>query len=416
MPTHLFGWLVAAVLFLFAAVSMLAAQRAWRSRKRIHNQLRSLEQEQNAILKGLELAARTAQKVLGPDPLPGTVEEIGRGFQRLFGAAGLDLNLSAGIGSSEATRFRIGDRIDEEPVGSHRDPSEDKTAGSILTFPILLRDERLGELRILESPLSPLSRGETEVARLLTELVAIGVRYRAQLRMIESTEDEKRRFVFATAHDLKTPISTIQQLIYVVLDGYAGELSPKGRELLGKIRGRADRLLELLSDLLNLATEEGDTAKRGDEDPVSLSGLFDAEVAYIKDDLQARGLELRSHRPEGPLTYNAASGDMEKIFGNLLSNAVKYTPRGGTIQVELIEAPTGFLFRVKDSGIGIPKDALPRLFTGFFRAPNARAMERHGSGLGLVLVQKLVQKYGGRIRVASREGEGARFEVLLPHG
>jgi signal transduction histidine kinase len=84
------------------------------------------------------------------------------------------------------------------------------------------------------------------------------------------------------------------------------------------------------------------------------------------------------------------------------------------VEASLEDTPAGVLFRVRDTGIGIPKESLPRLFTEYYRAPNAKAKERHGTGLGLSLVQKLVQKYGGKIRIESTEGEGTLVEVQIP--
>ena len=130
--------------------------------------------------------------------------------------------------------------------------------------------------------------------------------------------------------------------------------------------------------------------------PVSLSAIFDAEIEATRAACEARGIELSAHRPEGPLMRMAAKGDLEKVLSNLLSNAVKYTRPKGRIDARIEDSPGGILFRVKDTGIGIPRDAIPKLFTEYFRATNARDMERHGTGLGLALVQRLVRKYGGR--------------------
>jgi len=148
--------------------------------------------------------------------------------------------------------------------------------------------------------------------------------------------------------------------------------------------------------------------------PVSLSSVFDKQVEASRVACESRGIEIEAHRPDSPLMRMAAQGDLENILGNLLSNAVKYTPRGGRIEVRLEDSPGGVSFRVSDTGIGIPKESLHRLFTEYFRASNARLMERHGTGLGLALVQKLVRKYGGRIRIDSTEGKGTVVEALLP--
>jgi signal transduction histidine kinase len=106
--------------------------------------------------------------------------------------------------------------------------------------------------------------------------------------------------------------------------------------------------------------------------------------------------------------------DLENILGNLFSNAAKYTPPPGRITVTLETEDGHGRLRVSDTGIGIPEASMPNLFREYHRAPNARELTRHGTGLGLALVQQLVRKYGGRIRVESRLNEGTTFEVMLP--
>jgi len=96
-----------------------------------------------------------------------------------------------------------------------------------------------------------------------------------------------------------------------------------------------------------------------------------------------------------------------------VGNAIKYTPEGGTVSVQVEERDLHVTTTVKDTGIGIPAESLPRLFSEFYRAPNAKAFET-GTGLGLVIVQELVESFGGRISVESEEGRGATFTVHLP--
>ena len=114
------------------------------------------------------------------------------------------------------------------------------------------------------------------------------------------------------------------------------------------------------------------------------------------------------------MSRTAVRADLENILDNLLSNAVKYTPQGGRVTAELEMNDGAARLRVTDTGIGIPAASMPSLFREYFRAPNAKELTRHGTGLGLALVKRLVEKYGGTIRVESRLNEGSHFEVLLP--
>ena len=99
---------------------------------------------------------------------------------------------------------------------------------------------------------------------------------------------------------------------------------------------------------------------------------------------------------------------------NLVSNAVKYTPEGGQVTVRAWTEEDQIRLEVSDTGIGIPAEALPRIFTEFYRAKNARAMEVEGTGLGLVIAKDVVEQHGGEITVRSEVGQGSTFRVSLP--
>lgn len=106
---------------------------------------------------------------------------------------------------------------------------------------------------------------------------------------------------------------------------------------------------------------------------------------------------------------------LDEIFTNLVSNAVKYTPRNGLVRINLsMKGEDQILFEVSDTGIGISKEDIPRLFTEFFRADNAKAIEENGTGLGLVIVKEVVDRLGGSIEVESKIGEGTRSTCILP--
>jgi len=105
---------------------------------------------------------------------------------------------------------------------------------------------------------------------------------------------------------------------------------------------------------------------------------------------------------------------LDRICNNLVSNAIKYTPEGGSVLVTLKRDEGETCICVKDSGIGIPDDAIHHLFEDFYRAPNAIAIERQGTGLGLSIVKETVSSFGGRITVESEVGKGSSFTVTLP--
>jgi signal transduction histidine kinase len=133
----------------------------------------------------------------------------------------------------------------------------------------------------------------------------------------------------------------------------------------------------------------------------------------LKTVAEGKGLALSVERPSEALEVFCDPGDIERIVVNLVGNAVKYTSKGG-VRVSLGRADGRVRFEVADTGIGIPKDALPFLFNEFYRANNAKAAGESGTGLGLAIVKLLITRYGGDITVASEEGAGTTMTVTLP--
>jgi two-component system phosphate regulon sensor histidine kinase PhoR len=119
---------------------------------------------------------------------------------------------------------------------------------------------------------------------------------------------------------------------------------------------------------------------------------------------------------EEPLVMVGFEDGLERVFMNLVSNAIKYTPAGGSVTVKAWGENSQIDVEVSDTGIGIPEDALPRIFTEFYRAKNAKALEMEGTGLGLAIAKDVVEQHGGRISVKSVVGQGTTFCVTLPTG
>jgi two-component system sensor histidine kinase VicK len=125
-------------------------------------------------------------------------------------------------------------------------------------------------------------------------------------------------------------------------------------------------------------------------------------------------LEFLDRNPRQPYTILATIDGMDRILDNLISNAIKYTPSNGRVTVGLSSSDDSIQISVEDTGIGIPENAMEHLFEEFYRAPNARALEQQGTGLGLVIVKDLVTRFSGRIAVHSTPDVGTRFTVTLP--
>ncbi|MBN1318807.1 MAG: HAMP domain-containing histidine kinase, partial [Anaerolineales bacterium] len=193
---------------------------------------------------------------------------------------------------------------------------------------------------------------------------------------------------------------------------FAGELTDRQRDIMGRLNRRLDKLEALINDLLDLAAGRSDM-KVEESKPLSLAAILEQVITTMEP--QAREKDQKLIYDPGsiePIVVGTEEG-LDRIFSNLVGNAVKYTPEHGKVNVTVQQTNHLVTITVADSGIGIPEQSLNRLFTEFYRAPNAKAFET-GTGLGLVIVKELVEKFNGRISVESKEGQGATFTVHLP--
>lgn len=372
-----------------------------------HNKLRQwarraneeLRREEERLVGSLALAEETVHRILLSAEIQATLSRMVVHCAELLDLEGARIEIEGdAVQGGSGARAQYGSC---EGENTQRLPirAQEREVGSFWFTPRLNRPLRIRELHFL---------------RLMAVLVGIGVENLLFHSQVAAATEDKTRFILATTHDLRSPMTTIEQLTQVMLDGYAGEIGEKQRDLLQKIKGRSEHQLQLISDLLLLAQEENAFTLPREPTTVSLSEVFDSQVEAIRAACEAKGIALSTERDDAAMVRMAVKGDIDNIIGNLLTNAVKYTPPSGTISATLTAGPGGYRFRVEDTGIGIPHESMPGLFKEYFRAPNARETTRHGTGLGLALVQKLVTKYGGKIRVESRQNEGSAFEVCLP--
>jgi len=214
-------------------------------------------------------------------------------------------------------------------------------------------------------------------------------------------------------HELRSPVKVTSSLLNVLSRGYVGELNDKQSDLVDRARKRVQLLETLIDDLLDLAAGKADAPATAELIPVHLDALLQEVCARYMAVAGEKGLSLQCDCPADGLTLCGDKEELDRIFNNLVGNAVKYTQRGG-VEVRAELAGDWARITIADTGIGIPADALPRLFQEFFRARNAKALQEAGTGLGLAIVKDLVERYNGHIEVESVEGAGTTFIVLLP--
>jgi two-component system, OmpR family, phosphate regulon sensor histidine kinase PhoR len=227
----------------------------------------------------------------------------------------------------------------------------------------------------------------------------------------------KSEFVANASHELKTPLSSIKGYAEALLEGALNDA--KVREpFVGKIHANALRLERLVQDLLSLSHLEANPEPKEPE-PLPLRGYANAAANLHRQAIEAAGVRVENHVGED-LRVLMEPRDLELILNNLVGNAVKYNRPGGKIRIgcepDAEEGGEGGLkLSVKDTGIGIPVEMLPRIFERFYRAGAARA-SKEGTGLGLAIVKHAAQKYGIAVSAESVMGEGSRFTLRIPPG
>jgi signal transduction histidine kinase len=224
-------------------------------------------------------------------------------------------------------------------------------------------------------------------------------------------DDVKTDLIATVSHELKTPLTSMQMAVYLLLEEKIGPLNPKQTELLLAARNNSDRLFEMIEDLLDLARFEGGAALI-EKKPVPAGQLIEEIAAREKEFVVSRGLELKVETEAHLPRVDISRVRIDQVFANFFSNAVKYSPAGGAITLSARrDGAKNVRFAVRDEGRGVPKEIRRRIFDKFFRAAESGD---EGAGLGLSIAREIVLAHGGNIGVESEEGQGSEFFFTLP--
>jgi two-component system phosphate regulon sensor histidine kinase PhoR len=222
-------------------------------------------------------------------------------------------------------------------------------------------------------------------------------------------EAMRRDFVANASHELRSPLTVINGYLDQLADDQDSE--SVWREPILEMRRQAERMRLIVEDLLELSRLEA-SGKEAPFEPVDIAGM----LALIRKDVLAR--ETRPHeitlRLDSAARLRGNEAELHSIAANLVSNAVKYTPPEGSVEIRWWVDREGGHLAVKDTGIGIPAEHVPRLTERFYRVDRARSRKSGGSGLGLAIVKHALQRHGGRLTIESVEGRGSTFTCHFP--
>ena len=241
------------------------------------------------------------------------------------------------------------------------------------------------------------------------ELTILGNEFNDLTERLNTSEQKRRRFVSDASHELKTPLASIKLLTDSILQNDMD--MDTVREFVGDIGNEAERLNRMTSKLLSLTKVDGHI-------------VSEAEIIYMAPTVR------RVHRMLTPLANQAKitielsleddcpililEDDLYQVVFNLMENGIKYNQSGGTLSVVLQRRDDNAILIIRDTGMGIPEEALGHIFERFFRVDKARSRASGGSGLGLAIVRAIIQRNRGEIQVESTIGKGTCFTVTFP--
>jgi PAS domain S-box-containing protein len=307
---------------------------------------------------------------------------------------------------------------DEMLVQGARDPEHlellrDLGLRSYICVPLTIADKAIGVLTFATAESSrTYAHADLALAQDLAHRAAVAIenaRLYAELRHADRMKDE---FLAMLAHELRNPLAPVRNALHIMKQPAAS------RTMLQKVQDMAERQVQhmarLLDDLLDVSRiSRGKIELR--KETIDLSTVVNRSVEAVRTLFEQRQHELALSLPPVPLSLSADVTRMEQVLSNLLNNAAKYTDPGGRIQVIARREGNDVVVSVRDTGIGIAPDMLPRVFDLFVQAERRLDRSRGGVGIGLTLVRKLVELHGGRIEARSGGlGQGSEFIVTLP--
>ena len=230
---------------------------------------------------------------------------------------------------------------------------------------------------------------------------------------LKRMDQMKSEFVAMVSHEIRGPLNSVLMQHKVILDELAGEITEKQREILTRAYDKISALVELSTELLDLAKMESGLIAV-DKERLQLASILEDQLAFHLPKAQSKSIALELiPLPELPPVL-ANRRNMEEVLSNLITNAINYTPEGGRVAIGAEIDGLFVCMKVSDTGYGIPKEELDQIFKRFYRVKTEKTRLVIGTGLGLPIVKKIVETHNGHIQVQSEEGQGSTFTVCIP--
>ncbi|OGS46026.1 MAG: hypothetical protein A2539_08420 [Elusimicrobia bacterium RIFOXYD2_FULL_34_15] len=232
------------------------------------------------------------------------------------------------------------------------------------------------------------------------------------ITQIRKLENMRTEFVANVSHELKTPLTAISGFIETLKEGAIND-KKEASKFLDIMQANTERLNNLINDMLVISKSESKEMKL-ELKKVNIEKILESISSMYKERIDKKSQKLIFEIANNFTEITADEEKLIQIFSNLIDNAIKFTGQGGVITVKCYDVQDKIKIEVSDTGIGIPKEHLPRIFERFYRVDKARSREMGGTGLGLAIVKHLIQLHGGTVSVESQPGRGSSFTVVLP--
>jgi signal transduction histidine kinase len=355
-------------------------------------------------------AAVTEQAVIGTD-VTGLIDAWNPGATKILGPSAFEAEDKMYIFD-----FHLPEELEDRARELNYPPGE-----TVLNpgFSALVETARLGRADVREWTWLRSDGTPVPVELSVTKRVDEGGRTRGYLFVASDVTKQrevarlKDEFVGLISHELRTPLSSILGYLELMRDDEVHPLSDEQLQYLSVAERNANRLLRLVGDLLFTAQVESGRFPLDNRD-MALGPIVTASVETGRPMADAAGVELLQLVPDAALTVHGDPVRLGQAVDNLISNAIKFTPRGGTVTVELAQHGDDALITVRDTGLGIAASEMDKLFSRFFRATTATRNAVPGVGLGLTITKAIVTAHHGEMSVQSEEGVGTAFGMSIP--
>jgi signal transduction histidine kinase len=286
---------------------------------------------------------------------------------------------------------------------------------SSLSCPLLVEGRVVGVLFRSSREAGAYSPRHAALHQAIAERLAQAVEKTHRIEQLRATNLAYTELLGFVAHELKSPVASMVSTAQVLADGYAGPVTERQRELLGRVAKKGQFLLGLVHDYLELARLEGGRLPYAPRPGVDLEReVVSAAVEMVRADADARGMSVEVELPAELGSIEADAALLRLVLVNLLSNAVKYGRDGGRLRVRGRRDSGGVEVTVWNEGVGFTAAERALLFRKFSRLQNPELLRRKGTGVGLYTVRRLVAKHGGRVLARSEPGEWAELGCWLP--